>query len=71
MSNYHWGVAVSAITTWNDVSQEWVEEQNYATTTYAVQNMNGIAKIQSMPLSSYEEISATADAETLYVITED
>ena len=82
------------ITTWNDASQEWVEDQNYlssvpdtyktyndtlsslssdgyATTIYAVHNLSGVANAISMPLSSYEAISATADVETLYVITED
>lgn len=71
MSNYHWGIDASAITTWNDASQEWADAQNYATTAYAVHNLSGVANMTSMPLSSYEAISATADAETLYVITED
>ena len=48
-----------------------LSSDGYATTTYAVHNLSGVANITSMPLSSYEAISATADAETLYVITED
>lgn len=47
------------------------ELSDYATKTYAVHNLSGVANAISMPLSSYEAISATADVETLYVITED
>jgi hypothetical protein len=49
-------------------TREWVTD---AITTYAVHNLSGVANITSMPLSSYEAISATADVDTLYVITED
>lgn len=34
-------------------TKEWVEGQDYATETYAVQNLGGVAKIQSMELSDY------------------
>jgi hypothetical protein len=56
--------------TYNDTLSS-LSSDGYATTTYAVHNLSGVANITSMPLSSYESISATADAETLYVITED
>ena len=56
--------------TYNDILSS-LSSDGYATTTYAIHNLSGVANAISMPLSLYESISATADAETLYVITED
>lgn len=53
MENYPWNIPISAISTENDATKEWVEGQDYATETYAVQNLGGVAKIQSMELSDY------------------
>ena len=49
-------------------TEDYVDE---AIETYAVQNLGGVAKIQSMELSDYQAISATADLSTLYVIPEE
>lgn len=48
MQNYPWGIPISAISTENNATKEWVEGQDYATETYAVQNDGGVGKIKSL-----------------------
>lgn len=51
-------------------TEDWVEGKNYATTTYAVKNDGGVAKVKSMTQAAYDAL-VSPDATTLYVIPEE